>query len=114
MSVQPITRKRSTPAVLDRAVELLVEAAPDATIVLFGSHARGDARADSDVDLLVVEPRVRSWRREMVRLTDVLRPLRMRVDVVVVSRRLFREWADVPGTVIFEAAKEGKVLHAAA
>jgi predicted nucleotidyltransferase len=106
--------KKIAPPALDRAVELLREAAPEATIVLFGSRARGDAHADSDVDLLVVEPRVRSRHREMVRLTDVLRPLRLRVDLLVVSRRLFREWADVPGTVIYQAAKEGKVLHAAA
>lgn len=106
--------KKNSTASLDRAVELLCEAAPEATIVLFGSRARGDAHPDSDVDLLVVEPRVRSRHQEMVRLTDVLRPLRMRVDLVVVSRRLFREWADVPGTVIYQAAKEGKVLHAAA
>ena len=108
-----MSKKTATPP-LDRAVELLRQAAPKATIVLFGSRARGDAREDSDVDLLVVEPRVRSRHREMVRLTDVLRPLRLRVDLLVVSRRLFREWADVPGTVIYQAAKEGKVLHAAA
>ena len=27
-------------------------------IILFGSHARGDARADSDIDLLVLFPEV--------------------------------------------------------
>ena len=30
------------------------EAAPDATVILFGSRARGDHRKGSDVDLLVV------------------------------------------------------------
>ena len=67
--------RKIAPSSLDRAVELLHTAAPKATIVLFGSHARGDAQADSDGDLLVVEPRMRSRRREMVRLTDVLPPL---------------------------------------
>ena len=117
----PLVKLRHSPPMkcsarqsIERAVQLLREAAPDATIVLFGSHARGDARADSDVDLLVVQPRVRSRHREMVRLTDVLRPLRMRVDLLVVSRRTFREWAEVPGTVIHQIAKEGKVLYAAA
>lgn len=97
-----------------QAVKLSKQAAPGATIVLFGSHARGEAREKSDMDLLVVEPEVRSRRREMVRLTDVLRPLRLPVDVLVVSRRSYLEWADVPGTVLHAAAKEGQVLHAAA
>lgn len=34
----------------------LAEAAPDAKVILFGSHARGNARPGSDLDLLVVEP----------------------------------------------------------
>ena len=38
------------------AVAALAQAAPDAEqIVLFGSHARGDADAGSDLDLLVIE-----------------------------------------------------------
>jgi uncharacterized protein len=99
---------------LDEAVARLSKAAPQATIILFGSQARGDAREDGDLDLLVIEPNVTNRRREMVRLTDVLRPLRLPVDFLVVSRQTFQEWADTPGTVIYQAAKEGKVLRAAA
>src|SRR5271166_592762 len=53
---------------IDAAVRILAEAARPARIVLFGSHARGDAREDSDVDLLVIEPQVEDRAREMVRL----------------------------------------------
>ncbi len=81
-----------------RAVELLQRAAPDATIILFGSHARGDAHAESDLDFLVIEPEVRARREEMVRLRDALRPLRIPVDVLVASRKTFDEWADTPGS----------------
>ena len=105
---------KTTPQSIQQAVALLRAAAPKATIVMFGSRARGDARPDSDMDLLLIEPRLSSRRREMVRLRDVLRPLRLRVDILVISRRMFREWADVPGTVNHAAANEGKVLHAAA
>lgn len=91
----------------------LREAAPDATIILFGSHACGLARQDSDLDIMVVEPTVTNRRREMVRLSDILRPLRVPTDIVVVSKRNFDEWADTPGTIIYSAAKEGKILHAA-
>ena len=100
--------------IIAEAVRLLAEAAPGSTIILFGSCARHEAEADSDADFLVVEPEVRARRAEMVRLRDVLRPLQIPVDVLVVSRKNYEEWRDVPGTVIYEVAREGKVCYAAA
>ena len=38
---------------IQAVAERLRQAAPDATIILFGSHARGDAREGSDLDFLV-------------------------------------------------------------
>ena len=101
-------------ATIAKAVDILREAAPGATIVLFGSYARGYPREDSDVDFLVVEPQLTARREEMVRLRDALRPLRMPVDVLVASERTFKDWADTPGTVICEAAKEGRAFGAVA
>ena len=97
-----------------QAVELLRRAAPGATVILFGSHARGDAREESDLDFLVVEPVLQARREEMVRLRDVLRPLGVPADVLVISRKTFEDWADVPGTVLYEAAHEGRIFEAAA
>ena len=78
---------------------------------MFGSHARGDARPDSDLDFLVVEPDVTDQYGEMVRLRDVLRPLRVAADIVVTSRQVFEEWRDTPNNVLYEAAKDGRILH---
>jgi uncharacterized protein len=99
-------------ATISQAVNLLREAAPGATIILFGSHARGEAGPESDLDLLVVQPQVKARREEMVRLRDVLRPLRIPADVLVVSEKSFREWREAPGTILYEAAKEGRIFRA--
>lgn len=98
---------------IDKAVDVLHRAAPDATIILFGSQARGDAAPDSDVDFLLIAPEVTSRRKEMARLSRLLRPLRIPADVLVFSRRVFDQWAEIPGTVIHDAVREGKVLYAA-
>jgi predicted nucleotidyltransferase len=97
---------------IQEAVARLRQAAPEATIILFGSRARGEQGEASDLDFMVVEPEVKARRAEMVRLSDVLDPLGIPVDILVVSRKNFDEWRDVPGTVIFRVAKEGRVLYA--
>ena len=82
-------------------------------IILFGSHARGDARHDSDVDFLVVESSVTNRRSEMARLRNLLRPLRIPIDVIVASEAELREWSHLPGHVLYWALKEGKEVHEA-
>ena len=98
--------------VVSKAVDLLLRAAPAGSkVILFGSHARGEARPGSDLDFLVVEPRVEDRYAESIRLREALRPARVIADILVVSERVFHDWADTPNTVIYEAAREGKVYE---
>jgi uncharacterized protein len=101
-------------ATIRRAVDLLRAAAPGARVILFGSYARGDANARSDLDFLVIEPTVTARRQETARLLDVLRPLRIPVDVIVASSETYERWRGTPGTVLYEAAREGRAFDAAA
>lgn len=96
---------------IEQAAKMLLEAAPGSRVILFGSHARGRAEPDSDLDFLVVEPRVRDRQAEMVRLRKILRPLGIPVDVAVVSAKVFDEWRDTPNTLIYEAARDGRVYE---
>lgn len=93
------------------AVRTLVEAAHPERIILFGSHARGEARADSDWDFLVIEEQVADRAKEMVRLRRALRPLRIPVDVLVYSTEDIRRWGDQPGSALYWALREGKVVY---
>jgi predicted nucleotidyltransferase len=99
-------------ATIIKAVELLRQAAPGSTIIVFGSCAQDEITEDSDLDVLVVEPTVASPHDEIVRLNYVLRPLGMSVDVLVASKETFEYWADTPNTIYYEAAREGRVFHA--
>jgi uncharacterized protein len=95
---------------IDEAARRIAAAAPGARVILFGSHARGDAGPDSDVDLLVIEPRVDDRFAEVVRLQRVLAPLRLPADVIVVSEEHVEEWGDVQSTMVHDALREGRVL----
>lgn len=81
-------------------------------IILFGSHARGDAGKYSDVDLLVIMPFEGHSARKSAEIQVKARPT-FPVDVVVrtpetVCQRL--EWGDF---FLREAIEQGKVLYEA-
>ena len=71
---------------IQHAAQLFGDAAKPAGVILFGSYARGDARENSELDFLVIEPELNDKFSEMVRLRQVLRPLRVPVDVLVYSQ----------------------------
>jgi predicted nucleotidyltransferase len=95
---------------LREVARLIVAAAPGAEVVLFGSHARGDAGARSDVDLLVIQEHVENPAAESVRLRRELREMRLPVDLVVMSRRDVDEWRHVHGSFARRALAEGRVV----
>jgi uncharacterized protein len=89
----------------------LAAAAPvGSRVVLFGSRARGEAGAQSDYDVLVIEPSVVDLAVESTRLRDELDDLQAPIDVVVVSEDVARRRAVVRGTVVDRALREGRVL----
>jgi len=90
----------------------IAEAAPGATLVVFGSHGRGEANRWSDLDLLVIEPEVENTAAESVRLRDVLGGLPSAIDVIVVSQHHADEWREVRGSLVHAALSEGRVIAA--
>ncbi len=80
-------------------------------IVLFGSHARGTADPDSDVDLLVVMPVTGSKRQQAVEIDLALADVGMSKDVLVVTPEEVARNRDMPGHIVEPALREGKVLY---
>lgn len=96
---------------LYRAAKLLGGAARASRVVLFGSYARGNADDDSDADFVVIEKQLNNKFSEMVRLRQVLRPLRIPVDVLVYSESEVGDPDSMMGTPLYWALKEGKTLY---
>jgi len=97
--------------VIEEIAVRLARAAPrDSRVVLFGSHARGEADEGSDYDVLVIEPEVVDAARESVRLRSELGDLLVPIDVVVIDRERARRRASVRGTMVERALREGRVL----
>ena len=92
---------------------LAADGARVSRIILFGSRARGDARADSDYDLLViVRAATRAEAREYRhRLYDALRGFGARAEPWVMTEEEFEETRSVIGGLAYPASTEGVVLH---
>lgn len=96
---------------IDQAGKLLAETAgAESTVILFGSHARGEAGPDSDVDFLVIEPVVENRLEEWERLRRSLRDFPMPVDIVVMDEKRAGRRAKVPGTMVHQALRDGRIL----
>ena len=103
-----------TPDKVAEAVRRIVAVAHPVRVIAFGSQVRGEAGRDSDLDLLVIEEDVVDRYAEMVRLHRALTGLILPVDILVISRRNFEEWADTPGSIYRTVRREGQVLYEAA
>jgi predicted nucleotidyltransferase len=83
-------------------------------IILFGSHARGEAGPESDVDLLVVMPVKGPKRDNQVEIRVALDDIPAPFDIIVTSPEDFAWRQNAVGTIEYPAVKEGKVLYARA
>ena len=98
---------------MDEIVRRIVETISPQKVILFGSQSRGDARPESDLDLLVIadstQPRYRRSAPLYGALSDILVPM----DILVYSPQEVKEWSEVPQAFVTTAVREGKVLYEA-
>ena len=81
-------------------------------IVLFGSRARGSARADSDYDLLVVVDAVANRRAMRIAIRRSFADLPVAADVVVSTvEETDGRIAGRPAGVVYWALHEGRVIY---
>jgi predicted nucleotidyltransferase len=87
---------------------------PAADVRLYGSRARGDGRADSDVDLLITVPDAWLAQRDrfalLADLWGAVAQPDLSVDLVLHSSSEVARRAKEPGSLVYEALREGVLL----
>lgn len=104
-----------TASVLRQMVRAIVDEVDPDRIILFGSHARRDARPDSDLDLIVIEREAfgleRSRIAEVTRLYQALSDFLIPKDILVFSREEVERWRNSINHVLARSLREGVVLY---
>jgi len=80
-------------------------------IILFGSWARGEGNANSDIDLLVVLSEGVNKREVTIKIRRLLSDLPFPKDIVVTTPIEILEYGNLVGTILKSALEEGKILY---
>lgn len=95
-------------ATLDEMIRRIVDRFDPVRIYLFGSRARGDARPDSDYDLLVVLDRCSDRRAAAVAIRHALRDMLAGKDILVATAA---ELDERPGLLVEQVLREGNSVY---
>ena len=90
----------------------VVTTAPGATVILYGSYARGDFKDDSDIDLLILVDKDKLSSAEEDRITFPLYDLEHK-NGIIISPLVYtkKAWSNHMVTPFYENVnREGRVL----
>lgn len=103
-----------SPQLIEEIVERVRGVATPERIILFGSSATGEMTADSDIDLLILEPDPVDSRDEVHRIRVALRGLGYPFDIIVMPTERYEESKNVVVGIAYPANKYGEVIYEAA
>lgn len=82
-------------------------------IILFGSHGRGTAGPESDVDLLIVMDHVDDTRKAMVAAMRIVSDIPIPKDIIVTDSQRLTTRSKMQHTIEAAAMREGREVYVA-
>ena len=109
-----ITLSMDTNPSMSRIKSTILQFLPGASVVLFGSRARGEAGKDSDVDLLIITDDFLDIRSRMDMEKKIRQELttqyQLPFDIILQNTSVAAEKKKLLGHIVYYAMKEGILL----
>ncbi|MFH0702131.1 MAG: nucleotidyltransferase domain-containing protein [bacterium] len=100
---------------LEKIINQILQVIIPDKIILFGSRARGDARPDSDYDLLIIKSDIEDGLKiegeiykKLVDIDEIVS-----VDILVATPEIIEKYKNAIGCIIKPALEEGKIVYVA-
>lgn len=85
------------PDIVNQISQAIQRVAPTATAILYGSEARGDARSDSDIDVLILLDGDKLTIKQEMEVTGPLNEIEWQTGILVSPTVMLRkQWENMP------------------
>lgn len=100
-----------TEKILQEIVNRIIAAVDPDKVILFGSHAYGQPKRESDLDILVIKKTNLPRHKRSIPVYDALRGLIIPKDIVVYTPEEVKDWENVPQSFVTSVIRRGRVLY---